>query len=90
MKKTQQPEKEAHQRELMGVVVRKSGIKTVAVEVVRVIPHGLYDKRIKRTKRYLAHDATDSVAVGSHVKIRESRPLSARKRWVVISPQDNA
>ena len=90
MKKTQQPEKGAHQRELEGVVVRKSGIKTVAVEVVRVIPHGLYDKRVKRTKRYLVHDESDTVEVGSKVTIRESRPLSARKRWVVISRQDNA
>lgn len=88
MKKPQQPEKETRQRELEGLVVRKSGIKTIAVEVVRVIPHGLYDKRVKRTKRYLAHDETDSVAVGSKVKIRESRPLSARKRWTVVTQKD--
>ncbi len=71
-------------RELAGVVVRKSGTKTVAVEVVRVIPHPLYEKRVKRTKRYLAHDGSDSIQVGDRVTIRESRPLSARKRWVVV------
>ncbi len=84
MKKQQPTEISSRKRELEGVVVRKSGTKTVAVEVVRVIAHALYGKRIKRTKRYLAHDEADTVAVGDTVVIRESRPLSARKRWVVI------
>jgi small subunit ribosomal protein S17 len=84
MKKQQPTEVAPRKRELEGVVVRKSGTKTVAVEVVRVIAHALYGKRIKRTKRYLAHDEADTVAVGDTVVIRESRPLSARKRWVVI------
>lgn len=74
-----------HKRELSGVVVSKSGTKTVAVEVARVAAHPLYGKRIHRTKRYLAHDVSDVVAVGAKVTIRESRPLSARKRWVVVS-----
>lgn len=74
-----------HKRELRGVVVSKSGIKTVAVEVVRVAAHPLYGKRIHRTKRYLAHDTSDLITVGEKVIIRESRPLSARKRWVIVS-----
>lgn len=88
MKKSQQPSKVTHARELAGVVIRKSGIKTVAVEVVRVIPHGLYDKRVKRTKRYLVHDESDTTEVGSNVLIRQSRPLSARKRWIIV-PKGN-
>lgn len=74
----------SRKRELEGVVVRKSGIKTVAVEIVRVIAHPLYGKRIKQTKRYLAHDESDAVAVGDVVTIQESRPLSARKRWAIV------
>lgn len=74
-----------HKRELSGVVVSKSGAKTVAVEVSRVAAHSLYGKRMHRTKRYLAHDVSDVLSVGAKVTIRESRPLSARKRWIVVS-----
>ncbi len=84
MKQQLPTEKVQHKRELEGVVVRKSGSKTVAVEIVRVIAHALYGKRIKRTKRYLAHDNSDALAVGDKVTIQESRPLSARKRWIVL------
>ncbi len=71
-------------RQLAGSVVRKSGSKTVSVEIVRVVAHPLYGKRMNRTNRYLAHDESDSLAVGDTVLIEESRPLSKRKRWVVI------
>lgn len=77
-------------RELDGVVVRKSGLKTVAVEIVRVIAHSLYGKRIKQTKRYLAHDESNGLSVGDAVTIQESRPLSARKRWVVVPSRRTA
>lgn len=90
MKQQPSTEKEQHKRELEGVVVKKSGIKTVAVEIVRVIAHPIYGKRIKRTKRYLAHDTTDAVAVGDTVTIQESRPLSARKRWIVLPKKGKA
>ena len=76
-----------HKRQLSGIVVSKSGIKTVAVEIVRVAAHPVYGKRMHRTKRYLAHDSTDTLAVGQKVTIQESRPLSARKRWVVLQKE---
>lgn len=72
------------QRELTGVVLRKSGSKTVAVEVSRVIRHPVYRKSLKRTKRYLAHDEQEKCVVGETVTIRQSRPLSRRKRWTVV------
>lgn len=84
MKPKQQQETIQRKRELDGVVARKSGTKTVSVEIVRVIAHPLYGKRIKQTKRYLAHDASDALAVGDLVTIQESRPLSARKRFVAM------
>lgn len=77
--------KESKKRRLSGTVVRKSGIKTVSVEILRVITHPVYGKRMKQTSRYLAHDESDAVAVGEKVSIQESRPLSRRKRWVVIT-----
>ncbi len=80
-------EQSPHKRQLSGIVVSKSGIRTVAVEIVRVAAHPIYGKRMHRTKRYLAHDATDILTVGQKVTIQESRPLSARKRWIVISSQ---
>lgn len=79
------PVQSKHKRELDGIVVSRSGTRTVAVEVVRVAAHPIYGKRMKRTKRYLAHDTSDALAVGEKVTIRECRPLSARKRWIVIS-----
>jgi len=90
MKSSQPNETPRRKRELAGVVVRKSGLKTVAVEIVRVLAHPLYGKRIKHTKRYLAHDESNAIAVGDAVTIQESRPLSARKRWVVMPQKGKA
>ncbi len=84
MKQDQQPETVGRKRTFDGVVARKSGAKTVAVQIVRIIAHPVYGKRIKQTKRYLAHDASDALAVGDAVTIHESKPLSARKRWIAI------
>ena len=90
MKQQLPTEEKRGKRELAGVVVKKSGSKTVAVEIVRVIAHPLYGKRIKRTKRYLAHDVSDALSVGDNVTIQESRPLSARKRWIVLPKEGKA
>lgn len=76
---------EARRRRLTGVVVRRSGDKTVAVEIKRVMRDPLYGKTIARTKRYLVHDEGNKAEVGQTVEIEESRPLSKRKRWVVVS-----
>jgi small subunit ribosomal protein S17 len=84
MNATPQPKK---RRELAGTIVSKSGKMTVAVEIVRVAAHPLYGKRIHRTQKYLAHDTTDALTVGEKVTIRETRPLSRRKRWIVVSPK---
>lgn len=76
-------------RLLSGVVVAKSGLKTVAVEVTQIQRHPLYDKKITRSKRYLAHDESNAVVVGQKVTIEETRPLSARKRWLVVTKKEN-
>jgi small subunit ribosomal protein S17 len=72
-------------RHVEGVVVRRSGDKTVAVETVRALRHPVYKKTMKSTKRYLAHDPNNTASVGDRVVIQESRPLSRRKRWVVVT-----
>ncbi|MGD9649612.1 MAG: 30S ribosomal protein S17 [Dongiaceae bacterium] len=72
-------------RILQGVVVKKSGDKTVSVYVERRVTHPMYKKIITRSKKYLAHDESNKVAVGDKVRIQECRPLSARKRFTVLS-----
>jgi small subunit ribosomal protein S17 len=67
-----------------GKVVKRSGDKTVAVEVVTLSTHQLYGKKMKHTKRYLSHDPENKAEVGQVVTIREIRPLSRHKRFMVV------
>ena len=71
-------------RILSGKVVKKSGDKTVSVLVTRQTTHPIYKKIIRVSKKYLAHDADDSIAVGENVKIQETKPLSKNKSWEII------
>jgi len=57
--------------------------KTVVVEVVRRVMHPRYRKYVNRRKTYKAHDENNDYSLNDHVVIRESRPLSRTKRWVV-------
>ncbi|MBA3633110.1 MAG: 30S ribosomal protein S17 [Acidobacteria bacterium] len=57
--------------------------KTVVVRVDRVVKHRMYRKYVKRKKKFMAHDEMGS-AIGDKVRIVETRPLSARKRWRVV------
>ncbi len=68
----------------IGVVISKKMAKTVTVLVERRVPHPLYKKIIKKRKKFLAHDEHEKCQVGDVVKIVETRPLSARKRWRVV------
>lgn len=72
-------------RILQGTVVSDKGDKTIRVLVVRRVKHPLYKKFIKRTKRYAAHDESNSAKVGDWVRIRECAPRSRTKRWEVIA-----
>ncbi len=69
---------------LTGVVVSDKAQKTVTVLVERQMRHPLYGKVIKRSKKYLAHDENDQYKLGDVVEIREARPVSKRKRFVVV------
>ena len=66
-------------RILSGKVVKKSGDKTVSVLVTRQTTHPIYKKIIRVSKKYLAHDADNTIAVGENVKIQETKPLSKSK-----------
>ena len=71
-------------RILSGKVIKKSGDKTVSVLVTRQTTHPIYKKIIRVSKKYLAHDADNTIAIGENVKIQETKPLSKTKSWEII------
>ncbi len=74
----------------VGIVTSTSMQKTVAVAVDRRVKHPLYKKILRRTSKFLAHDEKGLCKVGDRVRIVETRPLSARKRWRVDTVLDTA
>jgi small subunit ribosomal protein S17 len=82
-------EPRGNKRHLVGRVINETDAagrakKTITVEVVRRLRDPIYGKYIKRRKRYHAHDETEQFKKNDMVEIRESRPLSATKRWVAV------
>ena len=75
-------EKSTAERTKVGVVVSNKMMKTVVVAVENLVRHGMYQKYIKRTNKFLAH-ADDPLNIGDRVVIEETRPMSKRKRWNV-------
>ncbi|HEY6279255.1 MAG TPA: 30S ribosomal protein S17 [Streptosporangiaceae bacterium] len=73
-----------------GYVVSDKMDKTVVVVVEDRIKHPRYAKIIRRTKRYKAHDADNACGVGDRVRLMETRPLSATKRWRVAEILEKA
>ena len=70
--------------QLTGTVVSDKMQKTVVVAVERQVRHGVYGKIQRRTSTFVAHNENDDAKTGDTVAIAESRPLSRRKRWVVM------
>lgn len=68
----------------IGLVISNKMDKTITVAIERKVPHPIYKKYFKKTTKLLAHDAKDECNMGDRVKIMETRPLSARKRWRMI------
>ncbi len=73
-------------RVMQGRVVSDKGDKTVVVLVERRVMDKVYKKFIRRSKKYAAHDDGNAFKIGDAVEIEECRPISARKRWRVITP----
>ncbi|MBI1867326.1 MAG: 30S ribosomal protein S17 [Methylocystis sp.] len=71
-------------RILQGVVVSDKQNKTVVVKVERRFTHPLFQKTVRRTKNYHAHDEDRKFKVGDVVTIEESAPVSKLKRWRVV------
>ena len=73
----------SRRRTLIGKVVSDKMDKTIVVTVEVYRRHPLYGRLIRHTRKFKAHDATNRCHVGDQVEIRESRPLSREKRWVL-------
>jgi small subunit ribosomal protein S17 len=69
--------------EKIGVVASDKMQKTVVVRVDRLIKHPKYRRYVRRTSKFMAHDE-QGASIGDKVRIVETRPLSARKRWRVV------
>ena len=69
---------------LKGIVTSAKNNKTIVVEVVRKFKHPFYEKIIKRSKKYHAHDEKNKFKKGENVTIIECKPFSKKKTWQVI------
>lgn len=74
-------------RTLSGTVVASKMKDTCTVAVDRYVKHPKYKKYLRRTKRYLVHDVGNTAEVGSKVDIVETRPVSKRKRFLLVSSE---
>lgn len=65
----------------VGRVVSDAMNKTIVVEIERRVQEARYQRTIRRTSRFMAHDEENSAKTGDRVRIEETRPLSRHKRW---------
>ncbi|MGI9106662.1 MAG: 30S ribosomal protein S17 [Pyrinomonadaceae bacterium] len=75
--------KRGRRTEKVGIVASDKMEKTIIVRVDRLIKHPKYRRYVRRTSKFMAHDETGAT-IGDKVRIVETRPLSARKRWRVV------
>ena len=71
-------------RVLQGTVVSDKANKTITVLVERRVRHPIYKKYIRKSKKYAAHDETNSHKIGDVVSIIECAPISKSKRWTLV------
>jgi small subunit ribosomal protein S17 len=76
--------------QVTGRVVSDKMDKTVVVAVERQVRHGVYGKTQRKTSKFVAHNENNEAKLGDVVSIAESRPLSARKRWIVTRVVEKA
>jgi small subunit ribosomal protein S17 len=81
MAETTQTEQKSGRKTLIGEVTSTKMAKTIVVQVNRQKAHPLYQRVMRRSKKYYAHDEQQTAHVGDFVKIEETRPLSKLKRW---------
>lgn len=72
-------------KEIIGTVISNKMDKTITVAVTNKIAHKKYSKIIAKTNKYYVHDAYNECEIGDKVKIKETRPLSKNKRWILLN-----
>ena len=77
-------------KERVGRVVSDRMDKTVMVAVQTLRHHRLYQRTMRRTKKYMAHDEQNACKIGDLVRIQEARPISRHKHWRVIQVLEQA
>lgn len=70
--------------EKVGLVTSDKMTRTVVVRVDRLVKHPVYKRYVRRRTKFMAHNEIEGVSLGDVVRIVETRPLSARKRWRVV------
>ena len=75
---------ETSARTMTGKVVSNKMQKTIVVDIERTIKHPKYGKIVKRRTKLHAHDENQICQIGNIVKIRESRPYSKMKNWILV------
>jgi len=73
-----------------GKVVSNKADKTIVVVLERQVAHPIYKRYYKQSKKVMAHDENNECGIGDTVRIIESRPLSARKRWALVEIVERA
>lgn len=69
---------------LIGDVISARAEKTASVSVERIFQHPVYNKIVRKKKKYLVHDEHNRCKPGDRVKIKLVRPISKRKRWLLV------
>ena len=77
-------------KSFVGRVISDKMDKTVVLAVTRRIAHSRYNKVVKRTTKYKAHDEKNECKVGDMVRVIETRPISKDKRWKVLEIVEKA
>ena len=74
----------------VGLVASNKMDKTISVVIERRLQHPIYGKYVKKSKKLIAHDENNECQIGDLVRIMETRPLSRRKRWRLVSILEKA
>ena len=80
----------AQRRTRTGRVISDRMDKSITVAVDRQVKHPIYDKFIKKTTKYMAHDENNDAHIGDTVLIMSTRPLSKRKSWRLVEVIERA
>ena len=79
--------KNTNPRTLSGIVTSNKADKTITVKIERKVKHPLYGKVIKRATKVHAHDENNTATIGDIVSVKECRPFSKTKTWVLVSEE---